>query len=88
MTRIWHFYALAVAVGLVQGGSQALSRSLYGAMTPRTKTAEFFGFFNIMLGVRSNFWKKSDWDWHARKTENRNEGAVTVPLPNISFYIF
>jgi UMF1 family MFS transporter len=48
MTQIWHFYALAVAVGFVQGGSQALSRSLYGAMTPRSKTAEFFGFFNIM----------------------------------------
>jgi UMF1 family MFS transporter len=48
MTRIWHFYALAVAVAFVQGGAQALSRSLYGAMTPRAKTAEFFGFFNIM----------------------------------------
>jgi UMF1 family MFS transporter len=48
MTQVWHFYALAVAVGFVQGGSQALSRSLFGAMTPRSKTAEFFGFFNIM----------------------------------------
>ena len=48
MSQIWHFYALAVAVGFVQGGSQALSRSLYGAMTPKTKSAEFFGFFNIM----------------------------------------
>ena len=48
MTKVWQFYALAVAVAFVQGGSQALSRSLYGAMTPRSKTAEFFGFFNIM----------------------------------------
>jgi UMF1 family MFS transporter len=48
MNQIWHFYGLAVAVGFVQGGSQALSRSLYGAMTPKSKTAEFFGFFNIM----------------------------------------
>jgi UMF1 family MFS transporter len=48
MTQIWHFYALAVAVGFVQGGAQALSRSLYGAMTPKSKSAEFFGFFNIM----------------------------------------
>ena len=48
MTEIWHFYALAVAVAFVQGGSQALSRSLYGAMTPKAKAAEFFGFFNIM----------------------------------------
>ena len=48
MTKIWHFYGLAIAVGFVQGGAQALSRSLYGAMTPKSKTAEFFGFFNIM----------------------------------------
>jgi len=48
MGKIWHFYALAVVVGFVQGGSQALSRSLYGSMTPKTKTAEFFGFFNIV----------------------------------------
>ena len=48
MGEIWHFYALAVVVGFVQGGSQALSRSLYGSMVPKTKTAEFFGFFNIM----------------------------------------
>jgi len=48
MTQIWHFYALAVGVGFVQGGSQALSRSLYAAMTPKARTAEFFGFFNII----------------------------------------
>jgi UMF1 family MFS transporter len=48
MSEIWHFYGLAVAVAFVQGGSQALSRSLYGAMTPRAKAAEFFGFYNIM----------------------------------------
>jgi UMF1 family MFS transporter len=48
MREIWHFYALAIAVAFVQGGSQALSRSLYGAMTPKAKAAEFFGFYNIM----------------------------------------
>ena len=41
-----HFYVLAFLVGTVQGGSQALSRSLYGAMVPQHKTAEFFGFFS------------------------------------------
>jgi UMF1 family MFS transporter len=40
------FYILAFMVGTVQGGSQALSRSLYGAMVPKHKTAEFFGFFS------------------------------------------
>lgn len=41
-----HFYILAFMVGTVQGGSQALSRSLFGAMVPKHKTAEFFGFFS------------------------------------------
>ncbi len=45
MTTAWHFFALAVLVGTVQGGTQALSRSLFGAMVPRHKSAEFFGFY-------------------------------------------
>ncbi len=40
-----HFYVLAAAVGLVQGGAQALSRSLFAVMVPRHRAAEFFGFF-------------------------------------------
>jgi UMF1 family MFS transporter len=46
MQTATHFYILAFLVGTVQGGSQALSRSLYGAMVPRQKSAEFFGFFS------------------------------------------
>jgi UMF1 family MFS transporter len=46
MRTATHFYVLAFLVGTVQGGSQALSRSLYGAMVPKHKTAEFFGFFS------------------------------------------
>jgi UMF1 family MFS transporter len=41
-----HFYILAFMVGMVQGGTQALSRSLYGAMVPKSQSAEFFGFFS------------------------------------------
>jgi UMF1 family MFS transporter len=33
-------------VGMVQGGTQALSRSLYGTMVPKSQSAEFFGFFS------------------------------------------
>ncbi len=47
MTEAWHFWVLAGMVGLVQGGSQALSRSLFGSMTPKARSAEFFGFFDI-----------------------------------------
>ncbi|MFO7819973.1 MAG: MFS transporter [Halanaerobacter sp.] len=41
------FWILAGLVGLVQGGAQALSRSLYGSMIPRDKTSEFYSFFGI-----------------------------------------
>jgi len=46
MQTATHFYILAFVVGMVQGGSQALSRSLYGAMVPKNQSAEFFGFFS------------------------------------------
>lgn len=42
------FYALAVVIGLVQGGVQSLSRSLYTRIIPKTKAAEFFGFYNML----------------------------------------
>lgn len=40
-------YVLGAVVGLVLGGSQALSRSLYGSMIPEESSAEFFGFFTV-----------------------------------------
>jgi UMF1 family MFS transporter len=48
MNRIEHFYALAVAIGLVQGGIQALSRSLFASLIPPGQTAELFGFYNMV----------------------------------------
>ncbi|RPF50621.1 MFS transporter [Aquisalibacillus elongatus] len=47
MTTAMHFYLLAICVGMVQGGSQALSRSIYARMIPQHKHAEFFGFYGI-----------------------------------------
>jgi len=47
MTTAFHFYLLAFLVGTVQGGSQALSRSLYASMIPPGKSAELFGFFGV-----------------------------------------
>ncbi len=42
------FYGLAVAIGLVQGGVQSLSRSLFARLIPAGQTAEFFGFYNML----------------------------------------
>ncbi len=41
------FYALAIVVGFILGGVQALSRSLYGSMIPEEASAEFYGFFSV-----------------------------------------
>ncbi len=48
MNRPLHFYLLATAIGLVQGGIQALSRSYYTRLIPPGQEAEFFGFFNML----------------------------------------
>ena len=47
MTTATHFLVLAILVGAVQGGTQALSRSLFASLIPRDKSGEFFGFFGV-----------------------------------------
>jgi UMF1 family MFS transporter len=47
MSQEWHFYLLGFGVAMVQGGSQALSRSLVGKLMPKSKSAEFYGFFSV-----------------------------------------
>jgi len=47
LSQTWHFFVLAFLVGTVQGGSQALSRSLFARMIPREKSSEYFGFFSV-----------------------------------------
>ncbi len=42
------FYALALGVGAVQGGCQALSRSLFSSMVPAHKAGEFFGLYGVL----------------------------------------
>jgi len=48
MRTATHFLTLAVMVGMVQGGTQALSRSLFASLIPRDKSGEYFGFFAVV----------------------------------------
>jgi UMF1 family MFS transporter len=48
MTTAAEFYVLAIVIGLVQGGVQALSRSFYSRLIPRDEAGEFFGFYNML----------------------------------------
>ncbi len=48
LAHIWEFYALAGAIGLVQGGINSLSRSWYSRLIPREQSAQFFGYYNTI----------------------------------------
>jgi UMF1 family MFS transporter len=48
LDTVIEFWFLAWAVAIVQGGSQALSRSLYSTMAPASQSGEFFGFFTAV----------------------------------------
>lgn len=47
MTEVSQFYVLALIIGMVQGGVQGLSRSLYATLIPPEQPGEFFGFYNM-----------------------------------------
>jgi len=42
------FYAMAITIGLVQGGVQGMSRALYASLIPPERSGEFFGFYNML----------------------------------------
>lgn len=48
MSKVIHFYILAVIIGLFQGGIQALSRSYYSRLIPQNQSSQFYGFFNML----------------------------------------
>ena len=47
LNAAWQFWVLAIVIGMVQGGIQALSRSYFAQMIPKHKSNEYFGFFDI-----------------------------------------
>ena len=48
ITNRGEFYVLAIIIGMVQGGIQAFSRSLYARIIPVEKSAQYFGFYNML----------------------------------------
>jgi MFS transporter, UMF1 family len=55
MRTATHFFILATLVGMVQGGTQALSRSLFATLVPTHKSGEFFGFYSVFEKFASIF---------------------------------
>ncbi len=79
MTDAREFYLLAGAVGLVQGGVQALSRSLYASLIPQDQAAEFFGFYN-MLGKFAAILGPLLVAWVGALTDSPRTGLLAVLL--------
>lgn len=79
MDRQVEFYALAGVIGLVQGGVQSLSRSLYAGIIPPGKAAEFFGFYN-MLGKSAAVIGPALMGWMSLLTGNPRISIFSVAL--------
>jgi UMF1 family MFS transporter len=77
MTREIEFYMLAAGIGLVQGGVQSLSRSLYFRIIPKNKSAEFFGFYN-MLGKFAAVIGPIMMGWVGVATGNSRTGILSL----------
>jgi UMF1 family MFS transporter len=75
----WEFYTLAVMIGLVQGGIQALSRSLYARLIPPDRAGEFFGFYN-MLGKFAAVLGPLLVGWVAAASGDSRAGILSVLL--------
>jgi MFS transporter, UMF1 family len=79
MDRPWEFWVMAVVIGLVQGGIQSLSRSFYSRIIPPSKSAEFFGFFN-MLGKFAAVVGPVIMGWAAVLTGNPRSGILALAV--------
>jgi UMF1 family MFS transporter len=76
------FLVLSIIVGLVQGGTQALSRSLFASLIPRSKSGEFFGFFAVAEKFAGIFGPAMFWAVNAAMGSSR--GAI---LGVIGFFV-
>ena len=79
MTVVSEFYAMAAIIGLVQGSIQSLSRSFYARLVPENKSAEFFGFYN-MVGRFAAIFGPILVGWTAYATGNPRAGLLAIVL--------
>ncbi|MDX1497977.1 MAG: MFS transporter [Salinisphaeraceae bacterium] len=79
LDNVTEFYAMAITIGLVQGGVQALSRSMYSRLIPQHAAAEFFGFYN-MLGKFAAVIGPIMVGWVAVLTGNPRAGILSILL--------
>ncbi len=71
------FYALAATVGLVQGGVQSLSRSIYSQLIPADRSSEYFGFYGV-LDKSAAFFGPLLMGWVGLFTNNSRQGILSI----------
>lgn len=71
------FYVLACGVGVVQGGCQALSRSLFASLVPPSRSAQFFGLFGVLERFSSVLGPLA-FAWVASATGNPRYGVLVL----------
>lgn len=79
MKTALHFWCLAVLVGTVQGGTQALSRSLYASLIPPYKSGELFGFYGVMDKF-SGMFGPTVFAWVGAATGSARFGILSIVL--------
>ena len=77
LTEAWQFWFLAVCVGLLQGGVQALSRSYFAKIIPVDKSGEFFGIMDI-FGKGASFVGTMLVAIVTAATDNANYGVIPI----------
>ena len=79
MKTAGEFYAMAVVIGLVQGGVQALSRALFSRLIPASEAAELFGFYN-MLGKFAAILGPTLMGWVAVTTGSARASILSIAI--------
>lgn len=77
LTQAWQFWFLAVCVGLLQGGVQALSRSYFAKIIPLDKSGEFFGIMDV-FGKGASFFGTLLVAIVTDLTNNINYGVIPI----------
>ena len=79
MTETWEFYGLAVLIGLVQGGVQAMSRALFARLIPTEHAGRLFGLYN-MMGKFAAIIGPVMVGWVAVATDSPRAGILSILL--------
>ena len=79
ITQISGFYLLAATIGLFQGGVQSISRTIFSQLIPAEKSAEFFGFYNL-VGKSAVVFGPIMVGWVAYTFDNPDFGILSLLL--------